>query len=418
MNPLERLIYNTLKGNPALKMAVRDIYQAAFDLLPAKPTQSIHPVNVREGYFFGFHDHTPFSPDNTMLLAHRYDIPLRMPAAGEQAGIGIFTGDNWSDYRELAVTRAWNWHQGAKLQWVGSQPVCVYNDHEGGRNLARMLHVETGESTDLPEPVGTVSADGRYAAGYSFTRTERYMPGYGYPYPVAEPGLESPVTSASGVYMMDLSKQQVRQLLTVEDLAALHPDPSMDGASHFVSHALFSPSSRRFVFLHRWVKGDLRNRFSRMISLDVEGQNLHIFPTSGMVSHIGWKNDTQVLAYSSVDGVDGYYLFTDQSEDTARVGDGFFRADGHPSYSPVAPARIITDTYPDRSRRSALLLFDEATGEGKTLGRFRHPKAFTRANPHENWRCDLHPRWDRTGRVVCFDSVHTGRRALCTMKIE
>lgn len=32
-------------------------------------------------------------------------------------------------------------------------------------------------------------------------------------------------------------------------------------------------------------------------------------------------------------------------------------------------------------------------------------------------KCDLHPRWDRKGKYVSFDSAHTGTRSLCTIAI-
>jgi hypothetical protein len=30
---------------------------------------------------------------------------------------------------------------------------------------------------------------------------------------------------------------------------------------------------------------------------------------------------------------------------------------------------------------------------------------------------DLHPRFDRTGNVICFDSGHLGVRSLCTVRV-
>jgi len=41
------------------------------------------------------------------------------------------------------------------------------------------------------------------------------------------------------------------------------------------------------------------------------------------------------------------------------------------------------------------------------VGSFRHP-----GHIRGDWRCDLHPRWSRDGRLITFDSVHEGSRQI------
>ncbi|SVE55722.1 uncharacterized protein METZ01_LOCUS508576, partial [marine metagenome] len=33
-------------------------------------------------------------------------------------------------------------------------------------------------------------------------------------------------------------------------------------------------------------------------------------------------------------------------------------------------------------------------------------------------RCDLHPRWSPTGSMICFDSAHEGKRAVCVLHLS
>ena len=418
MNRLEKLVYDILKKNPAVKSAVRDVYQRIFDLIPDRRSWSKNPVTVREGYFFGFHDHSPFSADNKKMLANKYLIPLRMPGEGDLLEIGYFTGTNWEHFIPLMKTSAWNWHQGCKLQWRGNSNEFLFNDHQKGKNITRIYDTTSNTSRIIPEAISSVSGDGRYAVGYSFARVERYMPGYGYPRDTDEPELDKPVTSKTGIYSVDLESGEVRNLLNITDMAGTEPDDSMKGAFHFFSHALFSPSGSRFVFLHRWIKGrNVQNRFSRLVSVDVEGNELYIFPTQGMVSHLGWKNDKEVLAYCRVAGRDGYYLFRDRDMLRYRmIGTNVLLSDGHPSFSPDERC-IVTDTYPDRTRRMSLFIYDLEQESLEKVGYFLHPRRYQSSDPYKSWRCDLHPRWDQSGKVVSFDSVHSGERALCTMQV-
>ncbi len=79
---------------------------------------------------------------------------------------------------------------------------------------------------------------------------------------------------------------------------------------------------------------------------------------------------------------------------------------------------MLTDTYPDRTRRSYLVLSDTVTGYRYNLTYLRSPRRYASTHPQRHWACHLHPRFDRIGRYLCFDSVHTGKRALCTIDLN
>ena len=73
---------------------------------------------------------------------------------------------------------------------------------------------------------------------------------------------------------------------------------------------------------------------------------------------------------------------------------------------------ILTDTYPDARSRRTLILFDTQSGQRADLGRWLSPRRYS-----GEIRCDLHPRWSRDGRQVCFDSLHEGDRQLYVIDI-
>jgi len=418
MNRIELFIYDRLKGEPKIKLFIRDIYQMLLDAVPQKKVVSSYPITARDGYFFGFHDHSPFSPNNQLLAACKYDLrkPLRMPLPHETIVVGIWKGADYSEWIPIDQTRAWNWHQGCKLQWRGGMNELVFNDHVDGENIARMINLDTGQTTIVPQAIGAVSPDGKIAVGYSYNRVNRYMPGYGYSYDTGEGELEQKIPKKDGLSMIDLDRCNVKDVLPIADISSMEPENSMIGAYHFFSHTIFCPSNCRFVFLHRWIHNDVRKRWSRIISADIELNNIRIYPTKDMVSHLSWRNENQLLAYCRLrDDRDRYVLFEDENPEQYEViGEEVLRSDGHPSWA-CDQSWFVTDTYPDRFRRQKLIVYNVLENKCSIIARLKTFKKFATLNPYRHWSCDLHPRCDRIGRFLCFDATFSGNRALCTM---
>jgi hypothetical protein len=412
MNYLESLIYQAVKGNPRMKNLVRDAYQALFSLVPGPRENSALPVIVREGFFFGFHDKDPWSFDGRFLLAHGCNrLPNRMPGASDRVDIGFFSGENHRSYRKIASTSCFNWQQGSMLQWLGRTGNFIANDAGGSNNIARVFDIDGTALGILPKAVSAVSPDGLTALSYNFARLQLHFPGYGYMHGT-DPEIEKEAPSSHGISIIDIPDNLVTGLFSIKDIASMSPEKSMNGSFHFLTHCLFSPSGKRFLFLHRWIR-DRNFTYTRMFSCDLNGQNLHLFPTHNMVSHIAWQDESHVLAYSrSIDDKDAYILFRDMSDEYRLIGTKDFNSDGHPSFPANTPDWFVTDTYPDRFRRSFLLLYNLLQEKRIDLGYFRQP-----FNYREEVRCDLHPRWNHDGTMICFDSAHSGTRSLCTMNI-
>ncbi|PKA96787.1 hypothetical protein B0O79_0426 [Flavobacteriaceae bacterium MAR_2009_75] len=420
MNRVEKIVYDLVKKKPRIKFFLRNTYQTLCDFIPVKNEISRFPIEVREGFFFGFHDKCPFSADDTMLLGCMFSIPLRMPRSDDKLTIGYFNGDNYSSFNKFYETRSWNWHQGCQLQWRGSSNELVFNDFNGKINHGKVYNINTSEFRDLSRAISTVSSDGSWAAGYSFERIHRYMPGYGYPHGHRN-DIDNVAPETDGLYSVDMETGKSSLIVSISRVASFEPNiEMMKGGKHFISHAIISPNSKRVMFLHRWVKNDLRHRWSRMFTCDKDGGNLYLFPTHEMVSHMAWKNDGKLLAYCRLKNeMEGYVLFEDQNITNYEfIGKNHFTSDGHPSFD-KSDKWMITDTYPDRFRRQKLLLFDTKSNQVEELALLKHYKKYSQSTElNARLSCDLHPRWNREGSIVCFDSVHTGKRSLCTMNIK
>lgn len=404
MNKLELLVYNLVKDNPVLKHRIVDLYQSVLGLIPQQALHCALPHRVRSGYFYGFHDKSPFAPDGGGLLAHRNLIGDRTVQPGDQAEVGMFQGDDWQQFVKLGTTTAWNWQLGSMLQWCGADQV-AFNTLTNGEPTTKVVGLHGAPVATWPFPVVHISPDGLYASSYDFLRVEAAMPGYGAV--VTSPKLDDHQRTAFRIFRC--RDGMVSYELSLREAAAISPHTSMDGAFHFFHHALFDPTSKRSFFLHRWVDRNDR-RWTRMFSVGLDGNELFLFPMDEMVSHITWADERHVFAYARMpDQGDGYYLIEDRTGQAKRHFSQVLNSDGHPTYDPQRGI-VITDTYPDRFRNQFLVLGRPATEQRIDLARTHLPKCFRRET-----QVDLHPRLHPSRPVVCVDTGHTGTRALMTI---
>ena len=441
MNKIEKLVYDALKRHPQIKLFVRDMYQNVMDLIPDKPNFTAGDTQVFEGFFWGFHDVSPISSDERHMLGCKLNIPLRMPQLGEPLTIGYWdlsrkealgrrtlatngtqeggTRNENSQFNEVATSYAWAYHKGCRLQWLGdSNDTFIFNTCRDNRLCAEIHHIPASDSKKesiISYPIDTVSHNGRYATTFSYRRLEKMMPGYGYD---VEDGsyLDEAAPKDTGLYLIDIKQNTRSLLLSLADLAKMEPTENMKGARHFVTHTEFSPDNQRIAFLHRWTFDDPDERFTRLITCRLDGTDIHISPTTDMVSHYVWDTPHGILAFCRIGTVDGHYLFSDYTMKKWRHVAPQLNSDGHQSFIPGTDA-AVTDTYPDGRRYAKLWRINLENDETTLLADLKSPKAFQSPNCYKNWACDLHPRVSPRGTYVTFDSVHTNRRALCVMKL-
>ena len=414
MNRLEAFVYQRVKNNYLLKDAVRNIYQGFYDLLPNYASKFQHEPVVLEDSFFGFHDVKPFSCDNSQLLGCRLTIPLRMPTKDDVLQVGYYAGENYGAWHCLGETRAWNYHKGCRLQWVDNSHI-IYNTCEGEKLNATICDISTGEKRLLGWPIDSVSADGRRATTFSYGRLEKLMPGYGYAVGDDEAALETYAPEGTGLYLVDLDKNERQLLVSLKQLSELQPEADMADTYHFVTHTEFSADGRYVAFLHRWYKGTFKR--TRLIVLDLETREMHVSPTTGMVSHYVWNARNALVAYCRMEDIDSHVFFSDPTmRQWKRCGYPQLNSDGHHHF--IDDDTFVVDTYPDKYRHCKLWKVSVKSDEVTLLADVKSLKQFVNPDVDHNWKCDLHPRVSADGTLVSFDSTHTGRRSLCVMRIQ
>lgn len=415
---IEQKINQVLQKAPWIKKSVKRTYQLGMYAISPKikvegNVQRVTPLDDGYEYFFGYYDKSPWDKSERYMLAMRAESTTVDVAPKQKADIILIDLENNNKITKISETKAWNVQQGSMLQWLGSDfsSTILFNDYRDGNYVAVKHNIKTGVEEIINAPVYTVSEDGQTALTLDFARLHRLRPGYGYPWLKDETETQK-VPQETAVWRVDLNTGEKTSLITYEKLYQFETRDEMVGASHKVNHLMLNPSGERFMMLHRWVKGS--KRYTRLLTMDTDGQNLYNLSDDNMASHSYWKNDNEIVSYlrKEKEG-NGYFLLKDQSTDYKQVLNELASAgDGHPSFSPDGQ-KLITDTYPNRQRLQTLYVADahELNNPDEIA------KVFAPFKYDNDVRCDLHPRWDRKSKKVSIDATYEGKRSMYVVRI-
>ena len=411
-------------------------------------TEGVTPLFSTDGpnqHFFGYYDKSPFDASGRFMLSHRVcGTSNALPGAGDRAELVCWDIEN-SSSTVLASTATFNWQQGAMLQWVGPDfgSTIIFNDHRDGRYVSVMLDRETGRERVLPLPVYSLSSDGRWALCVDFDRLFWCRRGYAYACG-GDSRKDVDVPEDSGISLMDLTTGAHELVVSTRQMYDTHHVPAMEQGANYLEHVAFSPSGKRFILYHRWRLKD-GGIVSRAYVAGRNGVDVRMISDVGELSHYAWRNKDELLLFGAKNrGLNrirhGSGMLTRCVKNALPVYRKLFRSetflerklilrrnyfivdvvtggrrdlsavgmdlDGHPSFQPGDSGCFLSDTYPDGRGMQHLYIYSISKEQRLPLGRFRAPPEY-RSGPV---RCDLHPRWDRSGRRVCIDSAHTGTR--------
>ena len=361
--------------------------------------------------FFGYHDVTPFGPNDRLLLSARCAKRKDSRAAGTPLELGVFDLSYAQPrFERIAVTSAWCWQQGCRLQWFGStsENYVLFNDTERGRHISRLIDVVAAKSVAaFPRALYAINKDGTLGVSLNFARLQRLRPGYGYD-DISDLSSGECAPMDDGLWLVDLKRGSDELILSLAEVAAIRPEPSMADATHYFNHVLWSPDGSRFFFLHLWRLANGKRK-SRAFIWNVATTRLFLLSPSDYVSHFCWIDNQRMIIYSNeLHSGTHYHLYDVDKGCIGVVGSRNLCEDGHPSMSPANPTLMVTDTYPNRLGEQSLFIFDIASEQ---LGKVA--SLYSPSRLRGEIRCDLHPRWSRDGRTICVDSAHRGERRIC-----
>lgn len=423
---LEQKINYQLNKYPGIKKYLKRGYQLTMYALSKKIKLEgniirVSPKEPNNEYFFGYYDKSPWDTTGQYMLCMRAKDTWCEPdplGAAEILLFDLILDVNDKNYcKVLAKTHTWNVQQGCMAQWLGPDfsSHILYNDMREGKYCSVMLNVNTGEERVLNMPVYTVSADRKTALTLDFSRLHNLRPGYGYAaLPEKTEGVALPDETC--IWRMDIETGEVTPLMKYTDFAKFQPRAEMQemGSVHKVNHLMLSPNGKRFMVLYRWYCG--QRKYTRLITCNIDGTDMYLLSDDDMVSHCYWKDDEHIIAFENKhDGGTGYYLMKDKTQEYQHLWPQLSN-DGHPSYCPTDKSLVVFDTYPDRARIQEVKIARDTDVEGrdiKVLARVFAPFKYD-----NDTRCDLHPRWSRDGKKICFDACFEGHRGLYVVDVE
>lgn len=371
-------------------------------------TNDNHPT------FFGYHDKTPFSLDNTKVLANSVAVDdKKLSNEGSLMDLGYFekVGDDKfsTNFVKFSETSAWSWQQGCMLQWNPKNPnlEVVYNRVFDNHYGSVIFDIENRKIVrEFSFPIYSIAPNGKYASSLNFSRLSRIRNGYGYRN-LPDSTKDQVAPENDGVIIYDFTTSDQVAMIPLSDLA----ENTLKVKDHYINHITFSPDGKHFGFFH-FYSDKYSKRIIRFYLYNIETKELKLLEAFRTTSHYCWRNNHQIITTEHGPGGCLYYLYDIQTKtktaiDIPNIGDL------HPMTHPSDETKIVADSKPDRWGNQQLFIFDIETGQHSHVGSFNTPKEY-----HGSVRCDLHPRWDRKGEYIAVDSTETGKRSLILTRIS
>ncbi len=360
-------------------------------------------------YFFGYYDLQPFDKKSERHLAHRVSFADRIPKVGDIAEVGYITIKD-KVFHKVAETNAWNFQQGALLQWYDEENI-IYNDFRDNKFCAVIKNVNDGNEKIICAPLANISKDRKWGLSINFARVWDFRPGYGY-CNLKDAYYTQNTPETDGIFLVDIEKNTSELVINYKQLTEIFPEKPFCEMKLLVNHITFNPSASRFLFLLRNFPEEGKRWGTILITADRDGKNIKNLTNYEVNSHYDWKNDEEIIIYSGLPDW-GVYFMNDKTGKREKLDDDLINYDDiHCLYSPDRTC-FIGDGYPNTGSSRYMMLYDFESRKSRAI-----VKIYSNPVSNTDIRCDLHNRFNLDGTLVSFDSFHGVRREIMIFKFD
>ena len=351
---------------------------------------------------FFFYQCLQFDTSGRYALAMKVYFQNRLVESSDRADIGIIDLGNKHQWTKIGESTAWNWQQGARLQWRPGREEIIWNDRsdDGKHYVARVYDFRTGMKRTLPRPIYGLSPDGETALTHDFERMKHRGTDY---VGLDDKYKDQPAPRETGIWKMNLNTGSAQLIMSLDKMASLaYPKGRPASGSLYFFREGWNPSGTRFV---AFIKDPPNNLFEAY-SMSAKGTDVRYLYYNP--SHHSWLDDDHIIDFGQHTPPGGgppqkgYFLFKDDGSGKAREELWAVDFDGHNSYVPnTGSSWIISDTY-SLNGFQYLFLYHVPT-------KYFVPLAKLKSTAGEGiHRVDLHPRLSRDGKIVSVDATHEG----------
>ena len=365
--------------------------------------QSITP-NDSYHYFFGYYDLQPYDKACKRHLAHRVSFADRLPTKEDSVDVGYITLDD-KIFHKVGESRAWNFQQGALLQWFDEDNI-IFNDFREEHYVCVIKNVNSGDERIIDSPLACVSQDRKFGLSVNFSRIYDFRPGYGY-CNLQDKFKDVNAPDTDGIFLVDIKSGTKKLIIDYKRLKEEFPSLPFSDMKLVVNHITFNPSAGRFLFLLRNFPEEGKKWGTALVTADRDGNELRFLTGYEVNSHYHWKNDDEIMIYAGLPKW-GVYFINDKTGSRTMLDDDTVNEDDvHCLYSPDR-SLFIADGYPDKENFRHMFCYDFNAGKSAEILRI-----YSKPVDIIDIRCDLHNRFSPDGQLISFDSTHSGRREIC-----
>lgn len=339
---------------------------------------------------------SPWSPSGDKVLFFQFDESVnKLTATSRYPGNLMVMNADGSERRKLAGPLPGHYHTGVNQLWGPAGEFVYYQSRPPGPRCMARVPLLGGEMkcVDTPVPCSRLSPDGTLLS----------------------------CGNAQQQGVLDIKSGTYRRLVTLDEARSLTPNRTrIEDHATQLQNTRFSPTGDRLMIVHR-----TRETFPRLVEVFVYGfENGSFRWLADDLHHPSWRPDGRAILFVRHDPRTNLQWLVEVDVETSesRIA---FDADhvpaGHPSYHPVKPHLVITDSYGGEMGNGLALIDLQA----QTMTQFatiplgsKHRTPADERFPFRNWGIWSPPRrylneprpvWNHDGSKVLYTSEESGR---------